>query len=81
MTHFRKSQKELLAKLSITALNEMQEEVVLAIASVANTILLSPTGTGKTVAFLLPTIQGLDPDCEEGTTINIGSIKRAGHTN
>ena len=65
MTHFRKSQKELLAKLSITALNEMQEEVVLAIASVANTILLSPTGTGKTVAFLLPTIQRLDPDCEE----------------
>ena len=65
MTHFRKSQKELLAKLSITALNEMQEEVVLAIASVANTILLSPTGTGKTVAFLLPTIKALDPDCEE----------------
>ena len=65
MTHFRKTQKELLAKLSITTLNEMQEEVVLAIASVANTVLLSPTGTGKTVAFLLPTIQGLDPDCEE----------------
>ena len=38
MTHFRKSQKELLAKLSITALNEMQEEVLLAIASVANTV-------------------------------------------
>ena len=65
MTHFKKTQKELLAKLSITALNEMQEEVVLAIASVANTILLSPTGTGKTVAFLLPTLQGLDPDCEK----------------
>ena len=65
MTHLKKTQKELLAKLSITALNEMQEEVVLAIASVANTILLSPTGTGKTVAFLLPTIQRLDPDCEE----------------
>ena len=65
MTHFRKSQKELLAKLSITALNEMQEEVLLAVASVANTVLLSPTGTGKTVAFLLPTIQGLDPDCEK----------------
>ena len=65
MTHFKKTQKELLAKLSITALNEMQEEVLLAIASVANTILLSPTGTGKTVAFLLPTLQGLDPDCEK----------------
>ena len=65
MAHLKKTQKELLAKLSITALNEMQEEVVLAIASVANTILLSPTGTGKTVAFLLPTIKALDPDCEE----------------
>jgi Lhr-like helicase len=51
MAHLKKTQKELLAKLSITALNEMQEEVVLAIASVANTVLLSPTGTGKTVAF------------------------------
>ena len=61
MTHLKKTQKELLAKLSITALNEMQEEVVLAIASVANTILLSPTGTGKTVAFLLPTIQSVRP--------------------
>lgn len=65
MTHLKKTQKELLAKLSITTLNEMQEEVVLAITSVANTILLSPTGTGKTVAFLLPTIKALDPDCEE----------------
>jgi len=65
MAHLKKTQKELLAKLSITALNEMQEEVLLAVASVANTVLLSPTGTGKTVAFLLPTIQRLDPDCEE----------------
>lgn len=63
MTHFRKTQKELLAKLSITTLNQMQEEVVLAISSTANTVLLSPTGTGKTVAFLLPTIAALDPEC------------------
>ena len=66
MAHLKKTQKELLAKLSITALNEMQEEVVLAIASVANTVLLSPTGTGKTIAFLLPTIKALDPDCGQG---------------
>ena len=65
MTHFRKTQKELLAKLSITTLNQMQEEVVLAISSTANTVLLSPTGTGKTVAFLLPTITALDPKCTE----------------
>lgn len=65
MTHFRKTQKELLAKLSITTLNQMQEEVVLAISSTPNTVLLSPTGTGKTVAFLLPTIGALDPECTE----------------
>ena len=65
MTHFKKSQKQLLAKLNITALNEMQEEVVLSISSTTNTVLLSPTGTGKTVAFLLPTIAALDPECTE----------------
>ena len=65
MSHPKKTQKELLAKLGITSLNEMQEEVVLAIASAANTVLLSPTGTGKTVAFLLPTIQALDPECKQ----------------
>jgi len=43
----------------------MQEEVVLAISSTPNTVLLSPTGTGKTVAFLLPTIGALDPECTE----------------
>jgi len=42
----------------------MQKEALLAIPSVANTVLLSPTGTGKTVAFLLPTIQALDKTCE-----------------
>lgn len=55
-----KSQKEILAKLGITALNPMQEEALLAIVSAPNTVLLSPTGTGKTVAFLLPTLRGLD---------------------
>ena len=65
MTHFKKSQKQLLAKLNITALNEMQEEVVLAISPTTNTVLLSPTGTGKTVAFLLPTIAALDPECTQ----------------
>ncbi|MAZ73002.1 MAG: helicase [Flavobacteriaceae bacterium] len=59
-----KSQKEILAKLGITALNPMQEEALLAIASAPNTVLLSPTGTGKTVAFLLPTLQALDIHCD-----------------
>lgn len=57
-----KSQKAILDKLDIKALNPMQEEAYLGITSVANTVLLSPTGTGKTVAFLLPTIANLDKD-------------------
>jgi superfamily II DNA/RNA helicase len=59
-----KSQKEILAKLGIASLNSMQEEALLAIASAPNTVLLSPTGTGKTVAFLLPTLNALDVQCE-----------------
>ncbi|WP_432410683.1 DEAD/DEAH box helicase [Rasiella sp. SM2506] len=59
-----KSQKQILAKLGITNLNPMQEEALLAIASAPNTVLLSPTGTGKTVAFLLPTLNALDIHCE-----------------
>src|SRR5690606_20572496 len=30
-----------------------------------NTVILSPTGTGKTLAFLLPLIERLDPECKE----------------
>ena len=42
----------------------MQEEAQLAIPSVKNTMLLSPTGTGKTIAYLLPTIGLLDASCK-----------------
>jgi superfamily II DNA/RNA helicase len=59
-----KSQKEILAKLGITKLNSMQEEALLAITSAPNTVLLSPTGTGKTVAFLLPTLLTLNVQIE-----------------
>jgi superfamily II DNA/RNA helicase len=60
-----KTQKEILDKLNIKALNPMQEEALLAITSTANTVLLSPTGTGKTVAFLLPVINALNRDVEQ----------------
>lgn len=60
-----KSQKDILAKLKIDQLNPMQQEAQVAIQSVDNVVLLSPTGTGKTLAFLLPIIESLDPDCEE----------------
>jgi ATP-independent RNA helicase DbpA len=55
-----KDQKDILAKLNIAALNPMQEEAIAIIEKTANTILLSPTGTGKTLAFLLPILKNLD---------------------
>jgi len=64
MANTLKSQKDILEKLGIQALNPMQEEALLAVSSTANTVLLSPTGTGKTVAFLLPTLNALDVQCD-----------------
>ncbi|MGB5782356.1 MAG: DEAD/DEAH box helicase, partial [Eudoraea sp.] len=40
-------------------------EAISVIETTPNTILLSPTGTGKTLAFLLPLIKTLDPDCKD----------------
>jgi len=60
-----KNQQEILDKLGITQLNAMQEEAQLAIENVAEVMLLSPTGTGKTLAFLLPLLAVLDPHVEE----------------
>ena len=65
MANTIKDQQDILAKLNILTLNPMQEEAISIIESNTNTILLSPTGTGKTLAFLLPIIQTLDPDSEE----------------
>jgi len=60
MVNSVKSQKEILSKLGIIKLNPMQEEALLAITSTQNIVLLSPTGSGKTVAFLLPALEALD---------------------
>jgi superfamily II DNA/RNA helicase len=54
----------ILEKLGIEKLNQMQEDAFKAISSNAETILLSPTGTGKTLAFLLPIIAELNPSIE-----------------
>ena len=64
MVNQNKSQQAILNKLNIEALNPMQEEAFLSISSIDNTVLLSPTGTGKTLAFLLPTINNLSTKCE-----------------
>ena len=53
----KKSTAAVLQKFGIDALNPMQEEANIGISTGADVVLLSPTGTGKTLAFLLPLIQ------------------------
>mgnify|MGYP000026455184 CR=1 FL=1 len=65
MANIIKTQAAILAKLQIDALNPMQVEAVSVIEKSANTILLSPTGTGKTLAFSLPLLKTLDPASKE----------------
>lgn len=60
-----KNQQKILEKLGINQLNAMQEEAKFAVHSKPEVVLLSPTGTGKTLAFLLPIISELDPKCPE----------------
>ncbi|HLV41784.1 MAG TPA: DEAD/DEAH box helicase [Brumimicrobium sp.] len=55
----------ILNKLGIESLNPMQEEAKETIKSKSDVVLLSPTGTGKTLAFLLPLIERLDKDSTE----------------
>ena len=50
--------QKILTKLRITELNEMQQHAAEAIlGSDGDVVLLSPTGTGKTLAYLLPLVQ------------------------
>ena len=53
--------KQALAKLHINALNEMQQAAISA-AKKSDVVLLSPTGSGKTLGFLLPLLGLLDPE-------------------
>ncbi len=57
--------RSLLSKFEITDLNPMQKEAYKSIHSKSDVVLLSPTGTGKTLAFLLPLIEQLDANCGE----------------
>lgn len=57
-----KNQQDILDKLNIKHLNSMQEEALSSIKTTGNTLILSPTGTGKTLAFLLPIVNRLDPE-------------------
>ncbi len=60
-----KNQQDILNKFEVEELNFMQKEALEAISSNSDVVLLSPTGTGKTLAFLLPVIEALDVKCSE----------------
>ena len=64
-----RSRKDILSKLGIDELNAMQKESAVAIHSDSDVVVLSPTGTGKTLAFLLPIVKRMDPDCNEIQTL------------
>jgi len=65
MANSIKGQADILNKLNIQKLNPMQEEATAVIGKTESIVLLSPTGTGKTLAFLLPLIYSLDPTIDE----------------
>jgi len=65
MANTIKHQQDMLDKLKIKQLNPMQIKALDAIESHDNVVILSPTGTGKTLAFLLPLIDRLDPKSTE----------------
>ena len=52
----------ILSHFNITELNQMQKATVEAIPGPDDVVLISPTGSGKTLGFLLPTLQLLEAD-------------------
>lgn len=60
-----KTQADILQKLNIQILNPMQKEAIPLIEKTPNTIILSPTGTGKTLAFSLPLLNILNPESSD----------------
>lgn len=66
MTHLQLNeyQQSALDRLAVTALTPMQEAALYAFRDANDVILLSPTGTGKTLAYLLPLIECLKTGVE-----------------
>ena len=54
--------QQILQKLKINALNEMQEIALSTAKDGSDMVLLSPTGSGKTLAFLLPILMKLEAE-------------------
>ena len=60
-----KIQNVSLGKLGIKELNDMQQAAIVHCRKNESMVLLSPTGTGKTIAFLLPLLERLDASCDK----------------
>ena len=57
-------QRNALRRLDIERLNDMQSAAIEHCRGNSSMVLLSPTGTGKTLAFLLPLLERLDVSCK-----------------
>ncbi len=62
-TELNDIQRNALHKLNIVGLNTMQQAAIGYCRNNESMVLLSPTGTGKTLAFLLPLLERLDVMC------------------
>ena len=60
-------ESDILAHLGIDALNAMQEQTAQAYADSRQLVLLAPTGTGKTLAYLLPVVEDLMNDAPKSS--------------
>lgn len=58
-------QQNALRKIGVEKLNAMQSAVLEHCRKSGSMVLLSPTGTGKTLAFLLPLLERLDASCRK----------------
>lgn len=58
-------QQSILEKMNIQSLNPMQEEAIETINKQDEVVLISDTGTGKTLAFMLPLVRSVDKGAED----------------
>lgn len=56
---------EILRHLGIDELNYMQQETLAASRKKQNIVLISPTGSGKTIAYLMPLVEHVDTNSNE----------------
>jgi len=68
-----------LHNLGIAELNEMQQQTIAQYSSSKDIVLLSATGTGKTLAYLLPVLSSLDSSLDEVQAVIIVPSRELAH--